>query len=375
MGTLNFHIFQFHPDVLRNVRGSGFTKPSAFQSDVIPLIMQGKDVIGISTTGTGRTAAFVLPMLHRLIRGEPGSTRALVLLPTAEAAERTSAVTDRLANDTGLKSIALYGKAATEKQQTTLRRGTDIIIGCPGSVLNGLWKGMINLSSLEICVIDEADGMAAEGLLPDIFNILMCVTLKRQTLLFSTTLPENIKKLSRQFLHQPVTVIDQPGTAVRPAAKTAPDAPPPPAAPPKMNTALLRETLGKAGNNAVLVFTRTDNNAGRALKMIQKAGYQVNALRGRLLNMGKTGAARGFPAGPVIILIITHHAPGSLDVAGIFRIVNSANPENTGGAQHIGRGGRLDKNGNAFTLVTNADSMILHVLEKCLAAPLEQVTL
>jgi ATP-dependent RNA helicase RhlE len=389
METASFKDFHLHPNVLRSLTAPSFTAPTPLQSELIPLVIAGKDIIGTAESGLQKTAAYVIPILHRLAKNGPGDTRALILTASAEAAERTYVLTERLGKNTGLKYISLYGLTVSTQQQKIMRSGVDIIIGTPGCVLDSLWKNQINLSSLETIVIDEADQMAALGLLSDIFNILMCITHKRQTLIFTATLTETIKKLSRQFLHTPVSVPSETPpaakatakTTTKPAAKTAaptpaPKAPLPTPAKPKSNTLILRGIISKSKNDAILVFTRTKESARSVSKLIMEAGFQVALVRGTLPQKGSGTAPKGIPTGPVIILIVTDNASRGLDNARIFRLINDPKPlKATGEDGHIGRTGRLDENGKAFTLVTRADELILFVLEKYLDAPLEQVTL
>jgi ATP-dependent RNA helicase RhlE len=385
METTSFKDLHLHPNVLRSLTAPSFAAPTPLQAELIPLVIAGKDIIGTAEAGLQKTAAYVIPILHRLAKNGPGDTRALILTATAEAAERTYMLTERLGKNTGLKYISLYGITVSTQQQKIMRSGVDIIIGTPGCVLDSLWKNQINLSNLEIMVIDEADQMAALGLLSDIFNILMCITHKRQTLLFTTTLTETIKKLSRQFLHTPVSVPSEPTPAVKAAAKTTanpaarvapPNAPPPAPPKPKSNTLILRGIIGKSKNDAILVFTRTRESARLSAAMIIRAGFQVAFVKGRLPLKGAGTAPKGIPTGPVIIIIVTDNASRGLDNAKIFRLINDPKPLKASGADgHIGRTGRLDDNGKAFTLVTRADELILFVLEKYLDAPLEQVTL
>ena len=387
METASFKDFHLHPNVLKGLNSPSFATPTPLQAELIPLIIAGKDILATTEAGLQKTAAYIIPILHRLAKNGPGDTRALILTATAEAAERTFILTERLGKNAGLKYISLYGITVSTQQLKVMRAGIDVIIGTPGCVLDSLWKNQINLSNLEIMVMDEADQMASLGLLSDIFNILMCITHKRQTLIISATMPETIKKLSRQFLHAPVAVPSQrtpaakttAKTPAKPAARTAaptppPKAPPPTPAKPKSNTLILRGIISKAKSDAIMVFTRTKESARSVSTLIMDAGFQVALVRGTLPQKSAGTAPRGIPTGPVIILIVTDNGARGLDIARIFRLINDT--PNTGDkTEHIGRTGRLDAHGKAFTLVTRADELILFVLEKYLDAPLEQVTL
>ena len=203
---MNFDTFNFHPSIMAGVRALGYTIPTPIQLQAIPPIMQGRDVIGLAQTGTGKTAAFVLPILQRLQSDPRGRVRALIISPTRELAEQTCEVINDLGSRTGLQSVTIYGGVSMDQQIRSLRGNPEIVVACPGRLLDHLWKGTISLSGLEILVIDEADRMFDMGFLPDIRNILACIMHRRQTLLFSATMPDDIRRLAREILHDPVTV-------------------------------------------------------------------------------------------------------------------------------------------------------------------------
>ena len=254
---MNFETFNFHPSVMAGVRALGYSEPTPIQLQAIPPIMQGRDVIGLAQTGTGKTAAFVLPILQRLRQNPQGRVRALIISPTRELAEQTCEVISKLGSKTGLQSVAIYGGVSMEQQTHGLRSGAEIVVACPGRLLDYLWKGTISLSDLEILVIDEADRMFDMGFLPDIRNILACIMNKRQTLLFSATMPAGIRRLVREILHDPVTV--QIGRTL--PAKTVSHALYP--VQQHLKTALLKEILRKIKTESVLVFAGTRHRAER----------------------------------------------------------------------------------------------------------------
>ncbi len=369
---------------MAGIQTLGYNSLTPIQAQTIPLIMQGKDVIGVGEPGAGKTAAFIIPILHHLCKGGQGSTRALILSPTAELAEQTSETIARLSNKTQLKNKAVYGDPNSAKQDKELRRGPDIIVGCPNSMIKYLLKGTINLSSLEILVIDEADRMSGLGYLPDIFNILMCIATKRQTLLFSATMPENIRRLSRQFLTKPVTVqIDPryqekpPSLTRKPALRTQKPAPQP-AKPAKYinKTTFLKDIISKNKGDSILVFTRAVQNAGRVALQLKKEGYLVSPLKGSLSRFKKPALLGGLPGGPVIILVVKDPASRGIDVSKIFRTINYETPEGTVDNEHrVGRTGKVDKNGDAVTFVSSTSAVNMYVLEKLLETPLEPLTL
>jgi ATP-dependent RNA helicase RhlE len=367
---MNFQNFNLHPSVMAGVRALGYTTPTPIQLQAIPPIMQGRDVIGLAQTGTGKTAVFVLPILHHLSTGPRACVRALIISPTRELAEQTCEVINELGDRTGLQSVAIYGGVGMIQQTKDLRSGAEIVVACPGRLLDFLWKGTISLSDLEILVIDEADRMFDMGFLPDIRNILACIMNKRQTMLFSATMPENIRRLAREILHDPVTVqIDR-----QLPAKTVSHALYP--VQPHLKTALLKEILRKTNTDSVLVFTRTKDRAERVAQQLVRAGYRVTSLQGNLPQHRRQAALEGFRTGSIKILVATDIASRGIDVLRISHVINYDMPESTDDYIHrIGRTGRVDKNGDALTFVTKADASKIRALEQLLDSPLERMTL
>jgi ATP-dependent RNA helicase RhlE len=367
---MNFETFNFHPSVMAGVRALGYTTPTPIQLQAIPPIMQGRDVIGLAQTGTGKTAAFVLPILHRLRQNSQGRVRALIISPTRELAEQTCEVINELGSRTGLQSVAVYGGVGMEQQTRELRRGSDIVVACPGRLLDYLWKGTISLSDLEILVIDEADRMFDMGFLPDVRNILACIINKRQTLLFSATMPAGIRRLAREILHDPITVqIDHtlPAKTVSHALYPVQQ---------HLKTALLKEILRKTKTESVLIFTRTKHRAERLAQQLIRAGYRVTSLQGNLPQHRRQAALEGFRTGSIKILVATDIAARGIDVLSISHVINYDMPESTDNYIHrIGRTGRVNKNGDALTFVTRADADKVSALERLLDSPLERLTL
>jgi ATP-dependent RNA helicase RhlE len=367
---MNFETFNLHPSVMAGVRALGYTIPTPIQIQAIPPIMQGRDVIGLAQTGTGKTAAFILPILHRLIKGPRACVRALIISPTRELAEQTCEVINELGDRAGLQGVAVYGGVGMVQQTRDLRSGAEIIVACPGRLLDFLWKGTMSLSDLEILVIDEADRMFDMGFLPDIRNILACIMNKRQTLLFSATMPENIRRLAREILHNPVTVqVDR-----QMPAKTVSHALYP--VQQHLKTALLKEILRKTKTDSVLIFTRTKHRAERVAQQLVRAGYRVTSLQGNLPQHRRQAALEGFRTGTIKILVATDIASRGIDVLRISHVINYDMPESTDDYIHrIGRTGRVNKNGDALTLVTHADASKIRALEQLLESPLERMTL
>ena len=367
---MNFETFNLHPSVMAGVQALGYVTPTPIQIKSIPPIMQGRDVIGLAQTGTGKTAAFALPILQRLLQGPRGCVRALIISPTRELAEQTCDATNELGKQTGLRSITIYGGVGMDQQVQRLRSGIEIVAACPGRLLDHIWKGTINLSHVEVLVIDEADRMFDMGFLPDIRSILRCLIGPRQTLLFSATMPDDIQRLVQEILHDPVTV--QIGHLV-PATTVAHALYP---VKQHLKTALLKEILRKTKTGSVLIFTRTKHRAERVAQQLVGAGYRTASLQGNMSQYQRQAALDGFRAGSVKILVATDIAARGIDVLDISHVVNYDMPDSTDAyTNRIGRTGRVNKNGDALTFVTGADSAMVRALEHLLNAPLERRTL
>jgi ATP-dependent RNA helicase RhlE len=364
---MSFETFNFHPSIMDGVRALGYTTPTPIQVQSIPPIMQGRDVIGLAQTGTGKTAAFVLPILQRLLQGPRERVRALIISPTRELAEQTCEVISELAQQTGLRSIAIYGGASMEQQKQGLRSGIEIAVACPGRLLDHIWKGTIDLSHVEILVIDEADRMFDMGFLPDIRSILKCLITQRQTLLFSATMPDDIRRLVEDVLHNPVLVQigrTVPATTVSHALYPVNQ---------HLKTALLIELLRRTETKSVLVFTRTKHRTERVMQQLKRAGFRATSLQGNLSQYRRQAAIDSFRAGSVKILVATDIAARGIDVLRISHVINYDMPGSTDAYTHrIGRTGRVDKNGDALTFVTSADTAMVRSLELILKAKLER---
>ena len=367
---MSFETFNFHPSVMAGVRDLGYITPTPIQRKSIPPIVQGRDCIGLAQTGTGKTAAFVLPILQRLLQGPRGCVRALIISPTRELAEQTCETANELGKQTGLRSIAIYGGVSMEQQIQRLIKGVEIITACPGRLLDHLWKGTVDLSHMEVLVIDEADRMFDMGFLPDIRNILRCLLKPRQTLLFSATMSNDIRCLVQEILHDPVTIQIGHAVPVTTVSHTL--------YPVKrhLKTSLLKELLGKTKTKSVLIFTRTKSRAERVAQQLAKAGYRVALLQGNMHQRQRQAALDGFRDGSFKILVATDIAARGIDVLDISHVVNYDMPDSTDAYTHrVGRTGRVGKAGDAFTLVTGEDTAMVRSLERLLNRPLEHRTL
>ena len=367
---MQFSEFKFHPAIAVGVTTAGYTTPTPIQAQAIPAIMAGRDVMGLAQTGTGKTAAFALPILHRLHPGGRGKVRALVVAPTRELAEQINESFGALGHQAGLTSATIYGGVGINPQVATLRRGVDIVVACPGRLLDHIGQGTINLAHLEVLVLDEADQMFDMGFLPDIRRILKTLPPKRQTLLFSATMPEAIRGLANETLTRPVTVqVDRAAPAVTVSHALYP-------VEPHLKTALLLGLLQHTDTESVLVFTRTKHRARRLGEQLEKAGFRAASLQGNLSQNRRQAALDGFRDGSFQILVATDIAARGIDVSQISHVVNYDIPDTPEAYIHrIGRTGRAARTGDAFTLVSGEDAAMVRAIEKLLGKPLERCRL
>ena len=364
---MDFENLNLHPGIMTGVHGLGYTELTPIQIKSIPPIIQGRDIIGLAQTGTGKTAAFVLPILQHLMKVPRKQVSAAIITPTRELAEQINGVINELAKHIGLKSIAIYGGTNIEQQILELGCGIEIVVACPGRLLDHLWRGTIDLSNLQILVIDEADRMFDMGFLPDIRKILKCLLKPRQTLLFSATMPEDIRKLVKEILHNPVTV--QIGHTA-PAATVSHSLYP---VKQHLKTALLMELLYRTESKSVLVFARTKHRTERIAQQLKRAGFKATSLQGDLSQPRRQAALDGFRTGSVKILVATDVAARGIDILRISHVINYDMPENTDVyINRIGRTGRINNNGDALTFVTNADTAMVNSIEHILNKKIER---
>jgi ATP-dependent RNA helicase RhlE len=367
---MNFENLNLHPCIMTGVHELGYTELTPIQTESIPPILQGRDVIGLAQTGTGKTAAYVLPILQRLLEAPRRQVGAAIITPTRELAEQINGVINSLAKYTDLYSIAVYGGTNMEQQVLELACGVEIIVACPGRLLDHLWRGSIDLSNLQILVIDEADRMFDMGFLPDIHEILRCLLKPHQTLLFSATMPRDIRRLVKEVLHNPVTVqIGHAAPAVTVSHSLYP-------VKQHLKTTLLTEILHRLESKSVLVFTRTKHRTERVSQHLKKAGFKATSLQGDLSQPRRQAAIEGFRNGSVQILVATDIAARGIDILHISHVINYDMPENTDAYIHrIGRTGRVNKNGKALTFVTSADVAMVSSIERILNKKIERRTL
>jgi len=364
---MNFQSFKLHPDVAAGVAAAGFIEPTPIQNKAIPAVMSGHDVMGMAQTGTGKTAAYVLPILHRLMQGPRGRVRALIIAPTRELAEQIHQAIQTLGRRTRLRSATFYGGVGINSQLSVLKRGIEIIVACPGRLLDHISRKSVDLSGLEVLVIDEADMMFDMGFFPDIRRILNHLPPQRQTLLFSATMPAEIRQLASDTLNRPVAV--QIGTPA--PAKTVSHALYPVAS--HLKTALLLEILPAAGGGSVLVFTRTKHRAKHLGVQLTRAGYCAASLQGNLSQGKRQEAMDGFRSGKFQILVATDIAARGIDVTRVTHVINYDVPSTPDAYIHrIGRTGRAENSGDAFTLITDADAAMVRAIDKVLGSRVER---
>jgi ATP-dependent RNA helicase RhlE len=366
---MNFTDFAFHPQIIAGIRAAGYTLPTPIQAQALGPVLEGRDVMGLAQTGTGKTAAFVLPILQRLMGRPRQGTRALIVAPTRELAEQTHQAIGTLGRRTGLGSVSIYGGVSINRQIQELKRGADIVVACPGRLLDHIGRGTVDLSGVEVLVVDEADQMLDMGFLPDIRRILGRLPRRRQSLLFSATMPDAIGALAREILVDPVNV--QVGAAA--PAKTVSHALFPVAA--HLKTPLLLKLLMRSDTSSVLVFTRTKHRAKRLGEQLMRAGYRSASLQGNLSQNRRQAALDGFRDGTFQILVATDIAARGIDVAKVSHVINYDVPSTPEAYIHrIGRTGRATCSGDAFTLVTAEDDVMVRAIDRVLGRRVERRT-
>jgi ATP-dependent RNA helicase RhlE len=366
---MNFHTVKFNPHIAAGVTAAGYITPTPIQVQAIPPVMAGRDVMGLAQTGTGKTAAFALPILNRLMDGRHGYVRALVIAPTRELAEQIHDSFVSLGEHTRLKSVTVYGGVNINPQIQHLKNGVEIVVACPGRLLDHIGQRTIDLSRLEVLVLDEADQMFDMGFLPDIRRILKHIPQQRQTLLFSATMPVDIMKLASEILHEPVTV--QVGNTTPPITVTHALFP----VEQHLKTPILLELLQHTDTESVLIFTRTKHRAKRLGEQLGKAGYKAASIQGNLSQNRRQAALDGFRDGTFQVLVATDIAARGIDVSQISHVINYDIPDTPEAYVHrIGRTGRAARSGDAFTLVTSEDTIMVRTIERTLGAPLERRT-
>ena len=355
---------------MQGIKYAGYETATPIQEAAIPAALRGRDIIGTAQTGTGKTAAFVLPILNRLLDGPRGIPRALIVTPTRELAEQIYQVVRALSAGTKLRSTTIYGGVTASRQIKALKDGAEILVATPGRLLDLVQQRHAKLERIEILVLDEADRMFDMGFLPDVKRIIRAVPSVRQTMLFSATFPAEVEQLAAQSLKDPQRItmgLSRPAHTVTHALYPVPA---------HLKSALLLKLLQQTATESVLVFTRTKHRADKIARQIAHAGFRVTSLHSNRTQGQREQALRGFKSGHFPIMVATDIAARGLDVENISHVINFDMPDTADAYIHrIGRTGRAQRTGDAFTLVTDEDRDMIRALERIMGGPLKRETL
>ncbi|HYD54061.1 MAG TPA: DEAD/DEAH box helicase [Gemmatimonadaceae bacterium] len=371
MSTQTFAALQLDKNLLRGLKELGFTRPTPIQLDAIPPALEGRDLLACAATGSGKTAAFLLPILHKLVDRPRGTTRALVVTPTRELAAQIVQHFDELSTHTPVTAAAVFGGVGMGPQEHAFRSGVDVIVATPGRLLDHLKNPYARLDRIEFLVLDEADRMLDMGFLPDIRRILKHVPAKRQTLFFSATMPAPIVELTREMLRNPATInLDRqstPATGITQAIYPVPQ---------ELKGHLLLALLQRGVMQEALVFTRTKHRANRLSEFLAKNGIDAERIHGNRSQAQRTAALEGFKAGTLRVLVATDIAARGIDVEALGHVVNFDVPLVPEDYIHrIGRTGRAEETGDAFTFVSPEEEGELRAIERVLGKRLPRITL
>ena len=362
-----FGRFGLHKSLYRGIAAAGFVEPRPIQVETLPAGLDGYDVLGLAQTGTGKTAAFALTLLHWILEEHRRGPCALVVAPTRELATQIAAEIRTLAKFTKLKTVTIFGGVSATNQVRMLRQDPDIVVGCPGRLLDLLQQGHLTLSRVDTLVIDEADHMFDMGFLPDIRKLLAALPDDRQNLLFSATMPKDVRHLADEMLDRPhvveladaapVATIDH---ALLPVAE-------------RRKRDLLEHVLRNDDCDSAIVFTRTKHRARRLALQLCKAGHRAVALQGNMSQNQRDRALSGFRARRFDILVATDIAARGIDVSGVSHVINFDVPNTPEAYTHrIGRTGRAELTGVACTFITHADLSWIRATERMIGKPIQR---
>lgn len=363
-----FADYQLNRTLLSNVQAQGWTKPTQIQKASIPPALAGGDLVATAETGSGKTAAFLLPVMDRLIRQGVRGPGALVLCPTREIALQTEQCAKALGRGTGLRCAVVYGGVGMEPQIRALQTA-QLIVATPGRLLDHLGRGTVNLRNIRVLVLDEADRMLDMGFMPDLRRILSHLPEERQTLLFSATMPPEIQALADRFTKEPIRVeigrVSTPPATVSQTAMTIG---------PSEKTDLLLRIIRNERVQSALVFTRTKHRADRLTRQLTRAGLRAACIHGDRSQRQRESALEGFRTGSHQILVATDIAARGLDVQGVSHVINYDLPNMPEDYVHrIGRTARAGASGAAFSFVTEDDRAVLRQIEKTLGKTLPRI--
>jgi len=362
---MSFKKFQFHDQIQTALDNCGYVSPTPIQEQAIEPVLKGRDLMGLAQTGTGKTAAFVLPILQRLCSGPKNKVRALIISPTRELAEQTNSYIGKLSKGTSLRSVVVYGGVSRQAQINKIKRGVEIVVACPGRLLDLVNARAVNLSAVEMLVLDEADHMFDQGFLPDIRRIIGNLPRQRQNLVFSATMPKEIRSLVEDILTNPVTVqIDHEKSITTISHIMC-------RVDMKGKVVLLKSLLQDKKITTALVFTRTKHKARSLALQLEKFGHRAAALQGNMSQQKRQEALDGFKRGTYNILVATDIAARGIDVSDISHVINFDMPENSETYTHrTGRTGRACKTGEAITFATPDDQKMIKALQRTLGSSL-----
>jgi ATP-dependent RNA helicase RhlE len=355
--------------VLRAVQDAGYRTPTPIQREAIPLVLRGRDVIGLAQTGTGKTAAFTLPLVNLLIGG-PRRTRAVVLTPTRELCMQVEESIQKYAKHSQLSVVAVFGGVPLEPQQKALRDGVDVVVATPGRLIDHVERQNVVFDDLEVLVLDEADRMLDMGFAPQINRLVSEMPKYRQTLLFSATMPPEVEVLARKYLRKPLVV--QIGRRSE-AAETVTHAVYP--VPRERKSALLAHLLKDGELDSVLVFVRTKIGADRVVRHLEHEGIDATAMHADKTQAQRTRAIEDFKAGKIRVLVATDIAQRGLDISGITHVISYDVPQQPEDYVHrIGRTGRATREGDAFTFMAPDEIAMVRTIEAVLGRPIPRVS-
>ncbi len=356
--------------LMAGIRSAGYTTLTPIQNKAIPLSIEGRDLLGLAQTGTGKTAAFAIPLLQKLSAGHTGKIRALVIAPTRELADQIDQHISQLSSGLKIRSITLYGGVSKIRQDEKLRKGLDIVVACPGRLLDHIRESTIDLSALDTLVLDEADTMCDMGFLPDIRKIITHLPSKRQTLFFAATMPSDIRNLAKDILNNPTEVqigVLAPANTVAHSLYPVTE---------NLKSQLFFRLIELTATGQVIVFTRTKHRTKRLFAELDKKKYNAAALQGNMSQNKRTQAIDGFRRGKFDFLVATDIASRGIDIPEISHVINYDMPNTVDAYIHrIGRTGRAENLGEAITLSIPEDASMITRIERILKSQIERKTI
>ncbi|HUN23193.1 MAG TPA: DEAD/DEAH box helicase [Anaerolineales bacterium] len=364
---MSFESFNLDARIQASIQRIGYHTPTPIQQKAIPIVLDGEDLIATAQTGTGKTAAFALPILQKLLFGKRNAARALIIAPTRELAEQILQNIRALTPGTRLRTASIYGGVGSAMQLRALKDGTEILVACPGRLLDHIRQGNADLSQIEILVLDEADHMLDMGFFPSIREILRHIPQERQTLMFSATFPAEIEKLAKDSMSEPQRIaigLSRPTETVQHALYPVAN---------HLKTPLLSRILKEINSESVLVFTRTKHRAQKVTHQLEREGYNVTTLHSNRSQVQRQTAINGFREGKYQVMVATDIAARGIDVQSVSHVINYDMPDTSDAYTHrIGRTGRAQRSGDAFTFVTNEDNVQIRTLEKVMGETLQR---